>query len=498
MQRTFHGALAACLLGASTAQAASKVPAWYGYAANAQHTAPAPAGGMALSKVRWQTPVDLAPQYNQKGLDIHYASPMITGGDLLLVPVKTTAQGGFRLEAHTVKTGATQWMLNSDYVVPPSGWTPSFPAQISNDGRAYIAAAGGTVLQRGSLANPNAAAKRLAFYGISIFNQHAAALTQTVMVDTPITSDAKGNIYFGFLVLGSNPAKLQSGIARIGADGKGSWVSATAAAGDSTITQVAMNCAPAVSADGSTIYIGVSNGSAGYLVGLDAASLAPKYKVALVDPETGEPAWINDDASASPTVGGDGDVYYGALENPFPEHNGRGWLLHFDATLSTLKTPGSFGWDDTVSLVPASLIPNYKASGSYLLMTKYNNYDGVGRGDGENRIAILDPGATQQDEYAQTPVMVMKEVQTILGPTQNPHGGVFEWCINSAVVDAFTGAVFAGSEDGKFYRWDLATNSFTQQLRLNRPRGEAYTPSIVGPDGTVYAINNATLYAVGK
>ena len=35
-------------------------------------------------------------------------------------------------------------------------------------------------------------------------------------------------------------------------------------------------------------------------------------------------------------------------------------------------------------------------------------------------------------------------------------------------------------------------------LDLNRPRPEAYTPTLVGPDGTVYAINNATLYAIGR
>ena len=490
--------LVALLLLSSTAQAAAQAPAWSGYAGNAQHTASAPAGGQTLARIRWQAPVDLKPQLSGGGLDIHYASPMLTSDNRLLVPVKTKAGGVFRLEAHTVSSGAMQWILNTDYVLPPHGWTPPFPAQLANDGNVYIAAAGGTVLRRGDLGNAGATATRLAFYDIAVFNAHKAAMTSRVMVDTPITSDAHGNIYFGFIVLGANPAKLQSGIARIAADGTGSWISASKAAGDKAITQVAVNCAPAVSIDGSTLYIAVSDGSAGYLLGLDAATLAPKYKAALTDPSNGQPAWISDTSSASPTVGSDGDVYYGVLENPYPQHNGRGWLLHFDATLTSLKTPGSFGWDDTVSLVPAGLLPHYKASGPYLLMTKYNNYINTGTGDGENRIAIIDPNATQQDEYSQVPVTVMKEVQTILGPTQSPEGGVYEWCINSAVVDAFTGAVFAGSEDGHLYRWDLATNTFNQSLLLNLPRGEAYTPSVVGPDGTVYAINNAQLYAVGQ
>jgi hypothetical protein len=54
------------------------------------------------------------------------------------------------------------------------------------------------------------------------------------------------------------------------------------------------------------------------------------------------------------------------------------------------------------------------------------------------------------------------------------------------------------SEDGILYRWDLARNTLAEKIHLNRPRAEAYTPTIVGPDGTVYAINNATLYAIGR
>jgi hypothetical protein len=36
----------------------------------------------------------------------------------------------------------------------------------------------------------------------------------------------------------------------------------------------------------------------------------------------------------------------------------------------------------------------------------------------------------------------------------------------------------------------------SQQLRLTDGLGEAYTPTAVGADGSVYAISNATLFVV--
>ena len=48
------------------------------------------------------------------------------------------------------------------------------------------------------------------------------------------------------------------------------------------------------------------------------------------------------------------------------------------------------------------------------------------------------------------------------------------------------------------YRWDLANNTLSQNVRLTSGLGEAYTPTLVGADGAVYAINNATLFSVGE
>ena len=47
--------------------------------------------------------------------------------------------------------------------------------------------------------------------------------------------------------------------------------------------------------------------------------------------------------------------------------------------------------------------------------------------------------------------------------------------------------------------WDFHfTTTFTQRVRLTSGRGEAYTPTVIAADGTVFAINDAILFAVGQ
>ncbi len=494
----------ALMIGATSLQfprsSAAQVATWQTHAHDPQHSAVSSVASQTLGKIHWRVPVDLAPPQGE--IFIHYGSPLVTAANTVIVPVKTGANS-FRVDAHDGATGKGLWSRATGYQAPSDLFIPGLGPTLFG-ARLFIPDIAGGVLVRTNPDSLTGTFNHLYFYGQTNYQADPQIYQRNVQINTPFTTDSKGNLFFGFLALGSTPIGLQSGVARIAPDGSGTWVSAAAISGDSTMTNVAMSCAPALSNDGRILYVAVTNENIGngYLVALDSRTLAVLNHVLLLDPASGEDATLIDESSAAPTVGPDGDVYFGVLENPFPNHNDRGWMLHFNSDLSQLKIPGSFGWDDTASIVEASLVSSYHGESGYLLMTKYNNYAGINTGDGHNRIAILDPNATEND-----PVLpgtkVMKEVITKLGVTPDPDfqnfpGAVKEWCINSAAVDPSTKSVIVNSEDGKLYRWDLTTNRLSERITLSGGIGEAYTPTLIGSDGTVYAINDAILSAVGK
>ncbi len=485
---------------------------WAGFAGNAQHTAVASVPPQPFKRIRWRAKVDRAPVLIYGSLTSDYGSPMITAANTVLVPTRISAKAGYRVIAYSGASGVRRWSLDTDYRSPlvtlPDA-NPPLPAVLTPSGTLAVAGAGGTVLLRRNANLRVGSVRRLVFYGAAQWKAHRSVYDKAVQITTPLTAAPDGSVYFGFTVNGATPAHLTSGIAKIDADGRTTWITAAAAAGNRAFTGVAISCAPALSPDGKTLYMTVTSpisgasgkyGLRGILVGLNASTLRPRFHVFLKDPITGRPALISASSTASPTVGPDGDVYYGVLENPVPSHDDRGWLLHFNATLTRTKIPGSFGWDNTVSVLPARAVPGYHGTSRYLLVSKYNNYFGVGpHGNGHNGMAVLDPRSSQKDPYAN--VKTMKAVETILSPVHvpgEPRGAVYEWCINSAVVDTADDSVIANSEDGMLYRWDLATNTLAEKIHLNKPYSEPYTPTIIGPDGTVYAINNATLYAIGR
>lgn len=496
---------ALALTGLLVPAAALAAQPWRNYGRDAQHSAHAPARAQPLEEIHWQTPVDLQPQYSQGGeLFIHYGTPLVTKRNTVVLPVKTGIDGEFRVEGRSGRTGDLLWTFATDYELPPHGWTPSCGVCLAAGDRVVAPALGGTVLvlEKPDTATDPVAPDRVAFFGDAAYAANKAAYDANVRICSPVVSAANGDLYFAFLAGVGAPQGLTSGIARIPAKGPPVWISAADAADDMSVTRPAMNAAPALSPNGRTLYVAVTGGP-GYVCALDAKTLLRKASVRLKDVlEPNEDAEILDDGTASPAVGPDGDVYFGVFEGGTSFNFFRGWLLHFDASLSTSKTPGSFGWDDTASIVPKSAVPSYRGRSKYLVLTKYNDYASVG-GTGVNRLAVLDPNASQVD--ARTSATVMAEVLTIAGPTPDPENrdaqhpdAVREWCINTAAIDVKGRCALVNNEDGVLYRWDFRRNTLLQSLVLTQGIGEAYTPTIVGPDGQVYAINDATLFAVGR
>ena len=458
---------------------------WNGYAGDPQHTAISAVQSLPLNGIRWSMAVDegvvTEPIY------VHYGSPIITAANTVLVPVRTSS-GGYSLDARRGSDGVQLWETTTDYVNTPSdgGWVPSFAPSLTPSGSLYYQGIGGTVWR---VDNPNAASVtpvQMSF--LPDYAANKAAYDSKVFISTPITTDSAGNIYFGYEASAGAPGGLTSGIARIAPNGLATYTSANAASGivGANSLRVGTNSAPALSNDGSTLYVSLHGNGGNYLAAIATATLAPQFHTTLA-------GTIHDAATSSPTIGPDGDVYFGVLYG----YHYRGTLQHFSADLSQTFAPGSFGWDITPSIVPASMVPSYLGTSDYLLMTKYNDYWQAG-GTGLNKMAILDPNDTQIDPVTGQPVM--REVLAILGVTPDPAfpAGVTEWCVNTAVVDPFTKSILVNSEDGILYRWDLATNTFSESVELQATGTlEAYTPTAIGPDGTVYAINKATLFAVG-
>lgn len=478
------------------------------FAGNAQHTSNYPAPAQNLNTIKWTASIDL----NNTGALIHYGAPLVTANNTVLAAVKT-ATDGFRVDGFNGANGAQKYTLNSDYILPDHNWIPSYGPCIATGAfgtRLYYPGAGGTIwhIDNPDSNTPGAPLREVFYTTLAGYNANAGAYNSTIFVNTPITADSNGNIYFGFRVQGTAPAPLsttQGGFARVDTSGHGIYVLAGNAANDANINRVSHNLAPALSNDESTLYVvakWATNANYGYLLGLDTTTLVTKYKVFLRDPRNGNPASIREDGTASPMVAPDGDVYFGVIGNP-NTNGSRGFLLHFTGDLSIEKPPGAFGWDYTAGIVPANLVAAYTGSSSYLLFCKYNDYP-VGDGSGVNRVALLDPNATQIDSHAAVLGLIeMREVLTVIGLTpdsENPDlpGAVREWCINAPAVNPATRSVFFNSEDGHLYRWNLATNSLDQAVVLNPGIGQPYVPTVIGPDGTVYTLNGGTLFALGS
>lgn len=533
--RLFTPLLACATVGALPVFADAQTPflGWQGYGNNAQHTANSTVPTQPLERILWTAPLDADRSYYGADLLIHYASPVITPKNTMVHTYRFSVpiDGGFdrdnwRLVARNAANGRAIWQLNTDYSAPviwPQNWTSVYPMTLATTGgtspviSAVGAGGGGTILVRN---NPDVvstvAPKRISFYeALAKYTSNPAAF-KGIKVCTPLTADGAGNIWFGYLVSSANPAPAAlaslgtGGVVRVNVNGQVAFKSVDSLAVDSALTRPALNAAPALSNDGKSVYFALTNPgqNTGYLVKLNSTTLDKQASVLLKDPSGTSNARLIDQSSACPIIGPDGRVFMGVFGASWRESHG--WTLQFDANLKAtdannkLFPAGAFGWDDTASIVPATAVPSYKGTSKYLLLTKYNNY-AIGSGDGINQIAVLDPGSNAKSKDRQSGIAVMDEILKVNGPTpdfnlrdQNHRFAVREWCINSAAVDVANKSAILNSEDGRVYRWSFVTNKLVEGVALQPATGEAYTSTLVGPDGVVYAINNSYIHAVGK
>src|SRR5579872_5292375 len=477
------------------------------FAGNSQHTSAYTPTSQDLGRVKWTTSLNS----NTGGAASRYASPVITAANTVIAPSQI-AGGAFQLNAFTGSTGASLYALSTDYVPPTSTITPVYQPVLvtgASGTRLYYAGAGGTILY---IANPDSATPgtpvRQVFYTtLSDYQTRAASFNSTVFINTPLTADSNGDIFFGFRVQGTAPSPLstQDGIARIDANGNGTYVLVGTAAADSAVSHDAQNSAPALSNDGTTIYVAAksaTNDYYAYLLGLDSTALTTKYRVLLTDPRNGNGAGVVDASTASPTIGPDNDVYFGTMANP--DNGSRGFLLHFSSDLTVTKTPGAFGWDNTPAIVSSSIVSSYTGSSAYLLLSNYNDYVGQVDGQGVNKVALLDPTATETDSHSSSNgLTVMREILDATGPTPDAANqnstypsAVLPWLGNAFAVNAPTKSVILPSSDGNLYRWNVSTNSISQFLSLGAAGGSQNVPTVIGPDGATYTMNGSTLVSV--
>jgi hypothetical protein len=465
------------------------------------------------------------------------------------------------------------WTWPSDWVPEPNetnfnqgfgglyGWEPVFHPVDAN-GFIYVPGAQGAAWKL------NKTDGSVASHITPTFNG-AGVTPANTFVSSPLTIDASGNIYYNVIALnttGGNPWQQN--------DVAGAWLVKVTPSDTTTMVSYAtlipgapqgssnncpgtffnlndggaslpwppspsavpptqtcgsqrpgVNIAPAVSADGSTIYtasVAHFDNMVAYLVAVNAADLSPKWAASFqtilndgcgviltigptnsspnacrvganlgVDPTTNAmgSGTIADVASSSPTVLPDGSVVFGATDN---YSFGRGHLLHFSATGQFINAY-TFGWDSTPGV--------YAHGGTFSVLIKDNHYDTtaycppsfnasicVVRPPGPYYITQLDATLTPEWQF-----------QNITTDANHPNG--YEWYINMPAID-ISGNVYVNSEDGNVYVLPQGNvgifNTPSSKLFLNLALGAAYTPLSLGSDGKIYTQNNGHLFVVGN
>ena len=297
-------------------------PAWWGFGRDAQHSAVSAIATQDLNRIAWSTPLDLNPQYRGSGaLLTHYGSPVVTSNNTVVLPVKTGASGGFRIEARSGVNGGPIWTAATDYVLPAHNWIPSYNLALSTANRLYAPGAGGKLLVKADADSAGGSLESMVFFGAATYAADAGDLRRQRLHQHADHRRPGGQRLLRLRrhrsqpgrarerhrpdrrrrrrQLGLGPRQRRRRRRRQGADQQ--------RAGALARPRHALRrgqCRSGLGAGSGRLPARARQHDAG----------GPRTGSLLIDPQSDTFARVSDDSTASPTVGPDGDVYFGVLE----------------------------------------------------------------------------------------------------------------------------------------------------------------------------------------
>jgi len=471
-------------------------PAWPQWARTPQHTGSTPAVGQSpnslLADITFDPFVSQEQAETYGDLLAHYQVPLVDGTKVFLevksgIYVSCNPPGSgqpypcgpdawnreiwneraFEWHNGTLKQS---WNFQTDWKPEPNsgaggsgvglyGWEPVFHAVMS-DGYIFVPGFSGSIY------------KVRQSDGTLVAHYKPFGSDANTFVSGPLTVDHRGNLYYNAVALdATNPWTV---------DVRGAYLVKISRAGTvrmvnySALVQGSPDCgdpnevgsqrpginiAPAISADGRTVYA------------VSRAHFYSEYSCMEAVGSNLKPIWhssfqlstltgdVSDLSSSTPSVATDGSILYGSTSNS----SDRGNMLKFSSTGQFL-TSYDFGWDETPAI--------YAHDGTYSVIIKDNYYDTGG------------------------PYYITQLSADLIPEWQFESADNYEWCVNAPAVDA-NGAVYADSEDGNLFVISQGGN-LKGKIFLHHAIGAAYTPVALGRDGKIYTENDGYMFAVGK
>ncbi len=432
---------------------------WYQFNHDAQHSGFLPAvQGQNLDTIRFSKLYDSAAS-GTGDLLIHYDVPKVDDNGNPYIVLRDRVDGQITYSVQKLDSSGTElWTFTSDYRSVSAGWEPSFSFVVGN-GLVYVAGLYGVI----HVISPDDGREIVDIVSYEIPDPIPDGLAAGVAVSGPPAIDADGTLYY---VVRSTFADVRSHLVKVSAaDFTISTVAYADLTGESS-ERPGLNAGPAIAPDG-TIYVGSRRTASPVQHRLLAVNADMTLKwIGDMASDPGHVALISDLSTSNPVVGPDGRVFYGGVNS---NEQSDGYLYSFDPADGSFLGQFPFGWDSTPGIYPD---PDGDPT-HYHLIEKQNLY-------------------TSHRYYL---VSINPNGMTLEWRWELPTAGK-ELCVNAVVVDKNGNSYFLG-EDGYFYRVEFGGENWSR-IMLGAPRNAAYTPAAMGPDGTVYALDDRSFYIVGN